>query len=417
MRRTTQILVALSAAGLFVAGCEQVKSANPLSPLIAGPIAGVEISTPIPVAPSQEAQVAITQQPVTLVVQNAETNGVRPLNYVFQLSKDTSFASPMFTQNGVTPGDGQTRLVLSGSLPEGKYYWRASALDGANTGEFSSPVAFTIYTPVVINAPSLVSPADGSTVATLRPTLTVTNATRTGPAGAISYAFEASTDAAFAVGRFASVSVAEGSAQTSYTLNTDLPASTRIFWRVRAYDSKNVGPFSSIRSFMTPAAITTPAPPSAPGGGGNSRDELDLSTVTIQLGPRDIANWAVTSTVTGTSSTGGSLCINHTKLGKWPTTIFFDDPNTLLEGNQWVFAFIGGKWYGGAADWYRPGQGCKGVVASGIGADAFGMEPLHSWVPKQGETYGLMSSTPARAWPAMRTVDERSNVVLTKWAN
>jgi hypothetical protein len=27
----------------------------------------------------------------------------------------------------------------------------------------------------------------------------------------------------------------------------------------------------------------------------------------------------------------------------------------------------------------------------------------------------LMSSTPARAWPNMRTLDQRTNVVLTRW--
>lgn len=420
MRRIATVIVSICLAGLALSGCEQVKSANPLSPLIAGPILGVEISTPGVVAPGQEAQVAVDQQPVVLVVNNAESNGVRPLNYVFQVATETSFAAPLFTQNGVAPGEsGQTRVVMTGSLTPGRYYWRANAQDGANTGEFTAPVAFTVYTPVVIQAPVLVSPANGALLTTLRPTLTINNAARTGPAGAITYAFEASTDAAFAGGKFATVGVPEGSGQTSYTLNTDLPTSTNIFWRVRAFDSGHTGPYSQIRQFMTPAPAAVPPPPSGGGGGGSASagDELNLNTVTVQLGPQAIASWAVTSTVTGTSTTGGSLCINHTKLGRWPSTVFFDDPNTLVEGNQWVFAFIGGKWYGGAADWYRPGQGCKGVVASGIGADAFGMEPLHSWVPKQGETFGLMSSTPARAWPAMRTLDERSNVVLVKWQN
>ena len=418
MRRITTVLFALCLAGLPLSGCEQVKSANPLSPLIAGPIAGVDISTPGVVSPGQEAQVAVDQQPVVLIVNNAETNGVRPLSYVFQVANEPSFASPLFSQSGVAPGSsGQTRVVLTGTLTPGKYYWRANALDGANTGDFTAAIPFTVYTPVVIQAPTLVSPAQGALLTVLRPTLTIQNSTRTGPAGAITYAFEASTDAVFAGGKFATVGVPEGSGQTSYTLNTDLPTNTTIFWRVRAFDSGHTSPYSQIRQFQTPAPAAVTPPPSSGGGGGSPDDQLDLNNVTIQLGPRNIASWPVTSTVTGTSTNGGSLCINHTKLGKWPTTIFFGDPNTLLEGNQWVFAFIGGKWYGGAADWYRPGQGCKGVVASGIGADAFGMEPLHSWVPKQGETFGLMSSTPARAWPDMRTVDERTNVVLTKWQN
>jgi hypothetical protein len=38
-------------------------------------------------------------------------------------------------------------------------------------------------------------------------------------------------------------------------------------------------------------------------------------------------------------------------------------------------------------------------------------------VPKPGEVFGLMVTTPARAWPDMRTLDERSNVVLVRWGS
>ena len=121
--------------------------------------------------------------------------------------------------------------------------------------------------------------------------------------------------------------------------------------------------------------------------------------------------------MTGTKAVSHDLCIFHTKLGLWPTTLFFDT-GALIEGNQWVFANIGGHWYGGAGEWQRPGQACKDVTAETIGADAFyspSMEPLRSWVPKPGEVFGLMATTPARAWPSMRTVDERTNVVLVRW--
>ena len=99
----------------------------------------------------------------------------------------------------------------------------------------------------------------------------------------------------------------------------------------------------------------------------------------IVLGPAGVASWPQTSTVTSTKAVDHELCINHTMLGQWPTTPFFGDPSTPLEGNQWVFANIGGRWYGGAADWYRPGQACKDVTASNIGSDAFlqlGAAPL-----------------------------------------
>ena len=135
--------------------------------------------------------------------------------------------------------------------------------------------------------------------------------------------------------------------------------------------------------------------------------------MTIVLGAAGIADWPVTSTVTSTTTQDHSLCINHTMLGQWPTTPFFGDPSTPLEGNQWVFANIGGQWYGGAADWYRPGQACKDVTRSNIGSDSFyNWEPLRSWSPSPGETFGVMASTPARLYPDMRTIDQRTNVVL-----
>ncbi|HUL74235.1 MAG TPA: hypothetical protein VLT86_14100 [Vicinamibacterales bacterium] len=161
-----------------------------------------------------------------------------------------------------------------------------------------------------------------------------------------------------------------------------------------------------------------PPPPDAPPPPPQSADQFDLNQVTIVRGPSNIGGWPQTSLVTGTQAVDHSLCIWHTKLGQWPATFFFDDPNTLVEGNQWIFASINGRWYGGAGDWYRPGQACKDVTPQTIAHDAFyndSEEPLRSWVPRPGEVFGLMSSTPARAWPTMSTVDERSNVVLVRW--
>lgn len=163
-----------------------------------------------------------------------------------------------------------------------------------------------------------------------------------------------------------------------------------------------------------PPPPPTPAPPPAP----SSPDAIDLRSATVVLGAAAIADWPITSTVTGTVAVDHDLCIYHTKLGQWPSGIFFGDPYTLLEGNQWVGALIGGRWYIGAADWYRPGQACKDVTADTIGHDAFynpAWEPLRSWVPRRGEQFVMFASTPARMWPNMKTLDERSNVVFVTW--
>ena len=55
------------------------------------PIPGINISRPDAVSPRDNVPVANDQQPITLVVQNATTNGARPLTYSFDIATDTGF--------------------------------------------------------------------------------------------------------------------------------------------------------------------------------------------------------------------------------------------------------------------------------------------------------------------------------------
>src|SRR5450759_1818099 len=132
-------------------------------------------------------------------------------------------------------------------------------------------------------------------------------------------------------------------------------------------------------------------------------------------GAKNFANWAETARITAISQGGGTLCIEHTMLGRWPRTTFFDDPNTLIEGNQWYFALINGTSFGGAGEWVRPGQSCKAFDGGPEEFYDVNQEPLHSWNPRPGDLVGVASSTPARAWPQIRTSDERTNVEMVPW--
>ena len=164
MNRAGFRLLLLCLPVALLAGCERTKSANPLSPSLAGPIAGVGISAPKPLAPASAAQIAVEQQPMTLAVENASTNGVRPLSYIFEISTEATFASKLFSQSGVKPGpEGRTALQLPQSLtPERTYYWRVKADDGANASDYSPALNFRVYTPVIILAPVQRDPADGA---------------------------------------------------------------------------------------------------------------------------------------------------------------------------------------------------------------------------------------------------------------
>jgi len=419
MSNTLQRVTVALALSLAVVACEQAKSSNPLSPLIAGPIAGVEVTTPKLLEPPASKEIAVELQPVALVIENASTNGVRPVSYTFQVATDALFLNPVYSKSGVPSGEGgRTTHRLPDALgAEQTYYWRAKADDGANGSDYTSPASFRIFTPVVINEPTPKSPANGSTITTRKPTLVIQNASRTGPAGVIKYLFEAADSPTMAI-RIASVEVSEGSGgETSYAVPTDLPYATPFFWRVRAFDPTHVGPWSPVFSFVTPAAPPpVPTPPPAPppgggGGGGSTGDELNLNDVTWVKGV-PIANWAVTSTLTRVTS-GSDFCTEHTMAGRWPILGFFDIPGVTVEGNQIMIANINGKWYGGGGEWLRPGQVCK-FLGNDVGASVYyDSPPLQYWSPKTGEVVGVAVSTPSRAgqWGTA----ERSNVILIRW--
>ena len=412
-------VLALALAGALSAACESSKSATPLSPTIAGPIAGVDVSAPILVSPAANLEIAVASQPITLTVENAQTNGVRPVTYIFEVASDAAFATMVHSKSGVAQGSGgRTQYTLPTALtPERSYYWRAKADDGANASGYTAGRAFSVYTPVVIQAPILKAPTDGGTLGTRRPTLSVTNVVRSGPVGALTYLFEAAESPTMAV-KLAAIEVPEGaSGETSFEVPSDLPYATKYFWRVRAYDSKNTGPWSAVFSFVTPAAPPppppTPVPPTpGPTPGPAPGDELNLNEVTWVKGV-NIAGWAVTSTITSVSNTSNEFCTPHSRAGSWPVLPFFDIGGVFVEGNQIMIANIGGKWYGGSGEWLRPGQVCKiveGHVGSGVFYDS---PPLQHWTPSRGELIGVAVSTPSRSgqWGTA----ERSNVVLYRW--
>ena len=408
MRRIFVTSLLLAASVSLAVGCERVKSASPLSPSIAGPIAGVEITQPVATSPAEHARIAADQQPITFTVANAETNGVRPLSYQFDIAIDYEFSQKVYSQTSVAQGQGSTSFRMPQNLPaERTYYWRVKAYDGANEGLFSPPFPFTVFTPVVIGVPSPSSPGDGATLSTRVVALTVQNAPVTGPAGAITYQFEVATDSAMS-NRVASAEVGAGSGSTSYT-TAGLAASTRFFWRARAFDFARVGNWSAVRSFTTGAGtVVTPPPPTT---NPAPNDQLDLRQVTIVSRDANITNWAVTSTVISAAHSGSDMCINHTMAGRWPQLPFFDT-GAAIEGNQWFFAQIGGKWYGGANEWLRPGQVCKNVDGH-IGQGGYGGTPMANWTPAPGEIVGVAVSTPARGGQTGGA--ERSNVVLIRW--
>jgi hypothetical protein len=269
-------LVALSGAA-----CEMTKSEHPLGPTVAGPIPGVNITSPTPVEPAQGLRIAVESQPITLTLSNAATTGVRPLNYLFEVATDAGFSNKIFSREGITPGaSGRTILRLPNALaPERSYYWRARAQDGANTGPYSPPAFFNVFTPVVLGKPILQEPVNNITAASQQPTLKFANAPRSGPAGPITYEIQLAENEAFgpAVGIWA---VDENQGQTTLAVPVLLTAGKQYFWRVRGSESSTIGPWSDTHAFKAPVVG---------GGGGGGGGGSGNGSGHIPAGPQTAA--------------------------------------------------------------------------------------------------------------------------------
>ncbi len=264
MKHTASGILACGLAVAMLAGCGAEKSKNPTSPSIAGPIAGVNITAPKPLEP-QGVPVKTTEQPVTLLIENASTNGERALSYVFEIATDGEFRQKVFNREGVEPGgNGRTSLRLPDALaPDRTYYWRARALDGANTGPYSAAASFTVYTPVDLGVPQPISPVGGVRTNSERPEFKTRNASRSGPVGAIAYTFQISENEPFTA-IVAVVTVPEQATETKFRLAQELTYDKRYFWRVRAYDPNTTGAWSPTQTFLTPTAPEPPPPPDPP---------------------------------------------------------------------------------------------------------------------------------------------------------
>jgi hypothetical protein len=122
----------------------------------------------------------------------------------------------------------------------------------------------TTPTPVAANltAPALDAPGANEQLDTLRPTLTVRNATAD-QSGTRTYEFQISDNNAFtnstassAIAGFAATvgktAVPEGSTgKTSWTADSDLQPTTAFYWRARAVQGSTTGPWSEVGKFKS----------------------------------------------------------------------------------------------------------------------------------------------------------------------
>ena len=413
-----------AALGVFVAGisltaCEASKSATPLSPTVAGPIPGIEISAPKMLEPIPGTKISIEKQPVTLLIENSGSNGPRPLSYSFDIATDAAFNNKVFSREGIAQGEGgRTSLRMTDTLATGHtYYWRARAEDGANTGPYANAAAFDIFTPIVIDVPGLKAPAPNSTVLTVRPTFTLSNALRSGPVGAINYLIELADSDSFA-NKFATWTVGETPNQTNLISPVDLSSGKVYYWHARAYDPTTIGPWSITQAFQMvveapPVYIPSPVP-----SGPAPNDAINLNSAIIHNSPGDVARWPATATLTRLDLMPSGAHVEFSKQSAWPEVV----PPGWAGGLQytlWIVLNINGQWHASGCIEYWRGLYESGGPVSGYSRDWYydpiRWGPMSGHQPAPGEQVGFLVTSGDARNNGPSGVRERSNVVVVSF--
>ena len=156
-------------------------------------------------------------------------------SYDVQVSIEETFSSPVIYEQMLT----ETYYEISSTLSDDTYFWRVRARDLAdNVGLWSVIRSFTIDT-TPPGIPTLLSPSNTEKLTDSTPLLMWNSVS-----GATEYQLQIDL-----TGIFVSLELDENTANTFYTIVSDLPSGT-YYWRVRATDGLyNWGSWSEVWSF------------------------------------------------------------------------------------------------------------------------------------------------------------------------
>jgi len=370
---------------------------------------GVTLTTPVPITPAQNASIGFGAQPITLTVRNAVSSSGSAPTYTFQVASDVGFANIVQTKDGVAQGAGQTSVALDKLAGDRTYFWRARVNASGVAGYFSSVRGLAIGPEVVLQAPIIVAPSDGGTLSGQAP-LVVNNVGRSGPAGPLTYLFEASDSSAFGNIIF-SATVNEQRNQTSATMTANLNTNQTYYWRARASDPANsvTGPYSNVASFRYVP--------------------FNMSVARMVNTPPDLASWPETAKITSVSFRNDSFPVEFDRRdgpGRWPDVVPKGWKGALQytlgmcvnpSGHQWYCSAVVQFWYGRALT----DSGNPSRVGIEWFYDPARWGPIHFYQPKNGELVGIFvgagnlrdGNNITRA--TCPRVCERSNVALVPW--
>jgi hypothetical protein len=146
--------------------------------------------------------------------------------YDLEISTDITFTSVDFTYSGVDTNV----FAVSMPLEEVEYFWRVRAIGDADTSEYSEVWSFNVDVSAP-DIPTLLSPADGETVAVYTPMFAWSQESKGSP---VFYTLQVADDSLFPGGpEFYEYA---GIYDTSFVIPDALTDSTTYYWRVRAAD-------------------------------------------------------------------------------------------------------------------------------------------------------------------------------------
>ncbi len=183
-----------------------------------------------------------------LSVHNATDIDNDSLTYNFEVYADASLTNLISSASGIQETALITTWMVPGSLTENStYYWRARAFDGQLYGPWMPAASFIVNTANdAPTAPTLNSPAMGSSLSTLTPVLAINNATDP-DSDVLTYDFE------IYLGGVLVNSVVgipqDISGVTSYAVSTPLSDNTTYQWRARAHDGDRYGAWMDMATF------------------------------------------------------------------------------------------------------------------------------------------------------------------------
>lgn len=217
----------------------------PSAPALSAPENGADVETFTP----------------TLTVSNAADPNDDKLTYEFEIYSDNSLTQLVIS--GTTPETtGSTSWIAPTPLMENNtYFWRVRAYDGRLYGLWMAPASFRVNT---VNdpptAPTVASPAEGTTVASLAPMLTVTNATDLDSTD-LTYNFDVALDPDFTQIVASTIGIAGGQGTTPWTVPVNLQENGWYYWRAQADDWLMEGAWSATARFLVNTANDAPTAP------------------------------------------------------------------------------------------------------------------------------------------------------------